>query len=163
MIFELMAFVEHGKCIELHFLNHCPKPALSSDSQVAQVNSTDGREGCKSALNHPERMEDIERIGNVTRAGVAALTLGNLQAVGIAMNECHRLLQGIGVSDDDLDQMVEAALPSSLGAKLTGAGGGGCMIALTMEPRRTAEAIELVGGRTMVSQLGAPGVRIEND
>ena len=110
----------------------------------------------------PERMEDIERIGNVTRAGVTALSLGNLQAVGIAMNECHRLLQGIGVSDADLDRMVEAALPTSLGAKLTGAGGGGCMIALTMEPRRTAEAIELAGGRTMVSQLGAPGVRIES-
>ena len=44
-------------------------------------------------------------------------------------------------------RMVEAALPTSLGAKLTGAGGGGCMIALTMEPRRTAEAIELAGGR----------------
>ena len=109
----------------------------------------------------PERMEDIERIGNVTRAGVTALSLGNLQAVGIAMNECHRLFQGIGVSDADLDRMVEAALPTSLGAKLTGAGGGGCMIALTMEPRRTAEAIELAGGRTMVAQLGAPGVRIE--
>ena len=106
----------------------------------------------------PERMEDIERIGNVTRAGVTPC-LCNLQAVGIAMNECHRLLQGIGVSDADLDRMVEAALPTSLGAKLTGAGGGGCMIALTMEPRRTAEAIELAGGRTMVSQLGAPGVR----
>ena len=113
--------------------------------------------------NEPERMTDIERIGNVTRAGATALSLGNLQAVGIAMNECHRLLQGLGVSDDDLDRMVEAALPSSLGAKLTGAGGGGCMIALSMEPRRTAEAIELVGGRTMVSPLGAQGVRIEND
>ena len=113
--------------------------------------------------NQPERMEDIERIGNVTRAGATALSLGNLQAVGIAMNECHRLLQDLGVSDDDLDRMVEAALPSSLGAKLTGAGGGGCMIALTTEPRRTAEAIELVGGRTMVSPLGASGVRIENE
>ncbi len=113
--------------------------------------------------NEPERMEDIERIGNVTRAGATALSLGNLQAVGIAMNECHRILQGLGVSDDDLDRMVEAALPSSIGAKMTGAGGGGCMIALTTEPRRTAEAIELVGGRTMVSQLGAPGVCIEND
>ncbi len=111
----------------------------------------------------PQRMEDIERIGNVTRAGTTALSLGNLQAVGIAMNECHRLLQGLGVSDADLDRMVEAALPSSLGAKLTGAGGGGCMIALTTEPRRTAEAIELVGGRTMVSEFGASGVRIENE
>ena len=113
--------------------------------------------------NQPERMEDIERIGNVTRAGATALSLGNLQAVGIAMNECHRLLQDLGVSDDDLDRMVDAALPSSLGAKLTGAGGGGCMIALTTEPQRTAEAIELVGGRTMVSRLGAAGVRIENE
>ncbi len=111
----------------------------------------------------PQRMEDIERIGNVTRAGTTALSLGNLQAVGIAMNECHRLLQGLGVSDADLDRMVEAALPSSLGAKLTGAGGGGCMIALTTEPRRTAEAIELAGGRTMVSEFGASGVRIENE
>lgn len=110
----------------------------------------------------PERREDIERIGHVTRAGVTALRLGNLQAIGIAMNECHRLLQGLGVSDADLDRMVEAALPSSLGAKLTGAGGGGCMIALTTEPRRTAEAIELAGGRTLVSRLGASGVRIEN-
>ena len=117
-----------------------------------------------SLLNKdPERMEDIERIGNVTRAGATALSLGNIEAVGIAMNECHRILQSLGVSDADLDRMVEAALPSSLGAKMTGAGGGGCMIALTTEPRRTAEAIELAGGRTMVSQLGAPGVRIENE
>ncbi|MDP6900178.1 MAG: mevalonate kinase [Candidatus Thalassarchaeaceae archaeon] len=111
--------------------------------------------------NEPERMTDIERIGHVTRAGVTALNLGNLEAIGIAMNECHRLLQGLGVSDPDLDRMVDAALPSSLGAKMTGAGGGGCMIALTLEPRRTAEAIELAGGRTLVSSLGAPGVRIE--
>ena len=111
----------------------------------------------------PERMQDIERIGNVTRAGVTALSLGSLDAIGIAMNECHRLLQGLGVSNADLDRMVEAALPSSHGAKLTGAGGGGCMIALTSEPRRTAEAIEIAGGRTLVSALGAPGVRIENE
>ncbi|MDP6906152.1 MAG: mevalonate kinase, partial [Candidatus Thalassarchaeaceae archaeon] len=109
----------------------------------------------------PERMTEIERIGQVTRAGVTALNLGNLEAIGIAMNECHRLLQGLGVSDDDLDRMVEAALPSSLGAKLTGAGGGGCMIALTTEPRRTSEAIEMAGGQVLVSPLGAPGVRIE--
>jgi len=115
----------------------------------------------KLLKSQPEKMEDIERIGNVTRAGATALSLGNLQAVGIAMNECHRLLQGIGVSDSDLDRMVEAALPTSLGAKMTGAGGGGCMIALTQEPRRTAEAIEMAGGHTMVSRLGAPGVEIK--
>ncbi len=111
--------------------------------------------------SNPDRMEDIDRIGTVTRAGVTALRLGNIEAVGIAMDECHRLLQGIGVSDEGLDRLVEAARPYAYGAKMTGAGGGGCMLALTMDARRCAEAIELAGGRTLISPLGVEGVRIE--
>ncbi len=111
--------------------------------------------------SNPSRMEDIDRIGTVTRAGVTALRLGNIEAVGIAMDECHRLLQGIGVSDEGLDHLVEAARPYAYGAKMTGAGGGGCMLALTTDVRRCAEAIELAGGRTLISPLGVEGVRIE--
>lgn len=111
--------------------------------------------------SNPDRMEDIDRIGTVTRAGVTALRLGNIEAVGIAMDECHRLLRGIGVSDEGLDRLVEAARPYAYGAKMTGAGGGGCMLALTTDARRCAEAIELAGGRTLISPLGVEGVRIE--
>jgi len=57
--------------------------------------------------------------------------------------------------------LIRAALPSSLGVKLTGAGGGGCMVALTRDPKQTSEAIELAGGRTLVSKLGNEGVRLE--
>ena len=83
----------------------------------------------------------------ITQAGLTALGAGNLEAVGIAMDACHEKLQNIGVSSPELDSLVEAVRPHSLGAKLTGAGGGGCMVALTQHPIGVAFAIEVAGGR----------------
>ena len=60
-----------------------------------------------------------------------------------------------------METLIRAAAPSSLGAKLTGAGGGGCMVALTTNPKATSEAIELAGGRTLISTFGNPGLTIE--
>ncbi|DAC29016.1 MAG TPA: mevalonate kinase, partial [Candidatus Poseidoniaceae archaeon] len=65
------------------------------------------------------------------------------------------------VSSPELDALIKAATPSSLGAKLTGAGGGGCMVALTRNPQQTSDAIELAGGRTLISKLGSHGFNIE--
>lgn len=59
------------------------------------------------------------------------LQAGNWIDVGKLMIENHSLLQKVGVSIPELDQLVKIALDSgALGAKLTGGGGGGCMIAL---------------------------------
>lgn len=59
------------------------------------------------------------------------LQAGNWVEVGKLMIENHSLLQKVGVSIPELDQLVKIALDSgALGAKLTGGGGGGCMIAL---------------------------------
>ena len=44
---------------------------------------------------------------------------------------------------------------------LTGAGGGGCMIALTEEPDRVSRAIAEAGGQPFMARMGAPGVRRE--
>ena len=109
----------------------------------------------------PDRMDEITRMGDLSRAGASALASGELAEVGRLMDEAHDLLAGLGVSCPELDQLVTAARPTSLGAKLTGAGGGGCMLALTTEPEATAEAIEMRGGRVITTPLGAPGVRIE--
>lgn len=110
---------------------------------------------------NPERHREIEAIGTVARRGLAALMRGDYEAVGHAMNENHLLLRGLGVSSEVLEDLIQAALPTSLGVKLTGAGGGGCMVALTRHPKHTSEAIELAGGRTLVSKLGNEGVRLE--
>ena len=109
----------------------------------------------------PERMKEIETIGTIARRGIAALKRGDYEAVGRAMTENQIMLRGLGVSCPELDALVRAAAPSSLGAKLTGAGGGGCMVALTRDPKTTSEAIELAGGRALISQFGNDGVRME--
>jgi len=108
----------------------------------------------------PERLEEMEAIANITSAGLTALSAGNLEALGIAMDACHERLQKLEVSNPALDRLVEAARPHSLGAKLTGAGGGGCMIALTEDPKRVAGAIEVAGGKPLSSRFGSDGVRL---
>ena len=77
------------------------------------------------------------------------------------MSENQLMLQSIGVSSPELERLIQAAIPTSLGAKLTGAGGGGCMVALTRNPKATSEAIELAGGRTIISKFGADGLELD--
>ena len=108
----------------------------------------------------PQRMEEMEAIANITRAGLTALSAGNLEGLGIAMDACHESLRKLEVSTTKLERMVSAARPHSLGAKLTGAGGGGCMVALTQDPARVSEAIEIAGGRPLQTKLGSKGVSI---
>ena len=109
----------------------------------------------------PSRMQEIQAIGTVARRGLAALVDGDYEAVGHAMSENQILLRNLGVSSPELESLIRAAAPTALGAKLTGAGGGGCMVALTRHPKQTSEAIELAGGRTLVSKIGNTGVRLD--
>ena len=113
--------------------------------------------------DEPERMNEIQTIGSITRRGAGALKKGDLETVGTCMTENHLLLRGLGVSSPELENLVKAAATYSLGVKLTGSGGGGCMIALTREPKQTAEAIELAGGRSMISSLNTSGVKIDDE
>ena len=105
--------------------------------------------------------EAMQAIGGLVHRGLDALKTGDAEALGRTMTENHLLLRRIGVSHPKLEALVSAALPTSLGAKLTGAGGGGCMIALTRDAKATSEAIELAGGRTWITGLGTPGARLE--
>tara|TARA_B100000900_G_scaffold410169_1_gene427465 strand:+ start:25804 stop:26796 length:993 start_codon:yes stop_codon:yes gene_type:complete len=107
-----------------------------------------------------ELHNEMKSIENITIAGLTALKAGNLHAVGMAMNSCHERLKNLGVSSELLDLMVSATRPYSFGSKLTGAGGGGCMVALTNDPERVAQEIELCGGRPLISKFGSNGVSV---
>ena len=111
----------------------------------------------------PELYTEMQAIENITKAGLTALELGNLEAVGIAMNSCHEKLKILGVSSDSLDNMVLATRHHSFGSKLTGAGGGGCMVALTNDPERVAQEIELCGGQPLISKFGSKGAHIKKE
>ena len=122
--------------------------------QVAKV--------AKMLQQDPSRMKEIDTIGQIARRGIKALKQGDFAAVGRTMTENQLMLSSIGVSSPELDNLIRAAIPSSLGAKLTGAGGGGCMVALTRNPKETSDAIELAGGRTLISRLGSSGLSIDD-
>jgi mevalonate kinase len=78
------------------------------------------------------RMErDLDGIDRLTMAGKNAIEQGNLRDLGQLMDLNHMLLAGFTLSTATLDEMIAAARAAgALGAKLTGAGGGGCMLAL---------------------------------
>ncbi|HJM44628.1 MAG TPA: mevalonate kinase [Candidatus Poseidoniaceae archaeon] len=118
--------------------------------------------GVKKRLDeNPELKNDLDAINALTKLGVNAIENGDLEALGAVMNLNHSHLQNIGVSCNELDELVSVARETSLGAKLTGAGGGGCMIALTRNPTETARDIELAGGRSYICKFGVEGVKIE--
>jgi mevalonate kinase len=75
--------------------------------------------------------DTVGAIGDVVRQGERALAEDDVAQVGRLMDFDHGLLSALGVSARSLDAMVWAAREAGAdGAKLTGAGGGGCVVAL---------------------------------
>ena len=73
----------------------------------------------------------IAALGRLARVGIAALDDGDAQALGSAMNRAHEVLAQLELSLPVLDRLTAAARDAgALGAKLTGGGLGGCVIAL---------------------------------
>jgi mevalonate kinase len=73
----------------------------------------------------------FDAVGELVLRARAALGLGDLTALGGLLDQNHELLVQLGVSSTELDQLVVAArVAGALGAKLSGAGWGGIMIAL---------------------------------
>jgi mevalonate kinase len=82
----------------------------------------------------------LRELGALTDTGTTALLAGDLASLGAAMDRAHALLAGLGVSTEQLDSLCEAARSCGAhGAKLTGAGGGGAVIAIS--PRDKEQAI----------------------
>lgn len=73
----------------------------------------------------------FDEIDEISTAGAAALREADYEYLGSMMNVCHGLLNAIEVSTPELESMVAVARKAgAVGAKLTGAGGGGCIVAL---------------------------------
>lgn len=81
---------------------------------------------------NPERYDALfDEIDTLSVAGAKALQAADFEELGALMNICHGLLNAIGVSTPELETMVSIARAAgAAGAKLTGAGGGGSIVAL---------------------------------
>lgn len=87
-------------------------------------------------LLEPEKMQrSLERIERISVEANGALEDGDSYLLGRLLSLNHAELITLGVSDDGLNRLVEAAQSAGgLGAKLTGGGLGGCVIALASNP-----------------------------
>ncbi len=115
----------------------------------------------------PARMHLFTDMGwLVNKIEIAILVDQDLPTLGHLFN-LHNLIQAkIGTVAPENEAQIEAAIGAgSLGAKVSGAGGGGIIIALTEPEKQPAviAAIEAVGGRAFAVNTGAPGTRIERE
>jgi hydroxymethylglutaryl-CoA reductase len=73
----------------------------------------------------------FDQIDALSVAGAKALVAGDYEELGQLMNICQGLLNALGVSTPELERMVDIARKAgAAGAKLTGAGGGGSIVAV---------------------------------
>ncbi len=90
----------------------------------------------------------FDRIGDITRLARLAIERGETEHLGPLLDENHTLLQEMEVSSPELDRLVEAARRAGAwGAKLSGGGAGGNMIALVPIERQAqiAQALREAG------------------
>lgn len=97
--------------------------------------------------DNPEAIQPvITAIGTLGQRARGLIEAGDIASLGQVMSENHMLLQRLTVSSTILDQLVAAAMHAgALGAKLSGGGRGGNMIALVTAEKREAVRTALLG------------------
>lgn len=97
-----------------------------------------------------QAIEEAKKIGMKVQEALEAF---DLYKVGALMNQNHTLLRTIEVSCPELDLLVDLARQNgALGAKMTGSGGGGCMLALQ---EKVGRAIEQKGFQALRTTVGS--------
>lgn len=77
-------------------------------------------------------MSDLNQLGELSQQAELALEAKDQDTLGQLMSQAHNHLKSLGVSCDLSDLLVATALEhGALGAKMSGGGLGGCIIALT--------------------------------
>lgn len=161
---ETLEYVMGGKVIEPLHIKSLPLvvgySGLKADTPfyIRRV-----AEAFKSKKTEMEKI--FMSIQTLVESAKKGLQAGNLPDVGRCMNENQKLLVQLGVSTPKLDSMIVSAINAgAYGAKLSGAGGGDCMIALVDEEKRQSveKSIEQVGGEIIHVNVNTEGVTIES-
>jgi len=100
----------------------------------------------------------FDQIDSLVLRGVQAIQDEDLVTLGQLMNVCQGMLNALQVSTPELEHLVDIARENgALGAKLTGGGGGGSIIALCEgETEPVVGAIRAAGFQALPVNLGGP-------
>jgi mevalonate kinase len=156
-------FVNKGETIEPMSLESLPLvigyTGVKADTSTLVQSVADKKE------KYPEKVERIfEAIGKLVIDAKDHMLEGDWERVGRLMDFNQEYLRDLGVSSEKLETLIAAAKKAGAwGAKLSGAGGGDCMIALVSDDKRQAvvEAIQQAGGIVMDAKPQAEGVHRE--
>ncbi len=113
--------------------------------------------------SYPELIEPLmASIGKISKIGESLVLAGDYSSIGRLMNVNQGLLDALGVNILELSNLIYSARGAgAFGAKITGAGGGGCMVALTASDKciQVAEAITKAGGKVTITKPSEQGLR----
>jgi len=126
---------------------------IVADTKVVVAGVKERRE------KEPEKYAPVfENAAQLVQNARKQLETFDLQELGTSMNKNHALLQEIGVSCNELDMLVDLARDcGAFGAKMTGTGRGGYMVALTPDSdlqERVASEIEKKGFQALRTMIG---------
>lgn len=101
-------------------------------------------------------VKTFEGIETLVRNAKLAIEAGDLVALGQLLDLNHTLLSSLMLCTTKLDSMCQAAREAgALGAKMTGAGGGGCMFALAPKREQAERLRDVLGGDAFVAEVSA--------
>lgn len=106
------------------------------------------------------RLPYFATVGALSRMAVSLLARGDWDELGRLMNLNQLMLEKIGVSCPEIDRLIATALEAgAYGAKISGSGGGGIIIALTPvdAQRAVADALGAAGGKVFTPDIGVHG------
>ena len=139
------------------------KLVIAHSGVVAATSEVNSRVRTWLANNPAARIKYFETIGALSAAAETHLEKGNWAELGKLLTLNQLVLQKIGVSSLRIETLIDAALEAgALGAKISGSGGGGIIIALvensTLEKVRAA--LENANATVFMPEIGVGGVKI---
>lgn len=156
-------FVAAGKIIEP--LSVQEVPLIVGYTGVKADTTSLIKQVAEKKEKNPEKVERIfQAIAKLVEDVKPRMLEGDWERVGKLMDFNQEYLRDLGVSSEKLEALISAAKKAGAwGAKLSGAGGGDCMIALGSGEKRDAiqKAIADAGGQVIDVQPNAEGVRVE--
>ena len=98
----------------------------STESMVSKVKEFENK--------NKEKFNELSNLESKLVEDVLKLIKENkIKEIGEKINQNQKFLEEIGISNEQLENMIKIGQISSYGAKITGSGGGGCIFALTNE------------------------------